>query len=100
MFNFVDTFIFKPADVADTVNPAKVSPGELAASRSGHTKSAVVTSFVMWGKATIPMDAFNFRHESCEPLRTGEGASGNPLNRHAIRYQRSQVRGRVKGGQI
>lgn len=89
-----ETFVFKPAHVPDTVNPALVSPAELEASRRenpDNLKTAVVNTFVDWGKAVIPEGAFHFRHQWCEPQKTGSGI-GLRSNRHTIRFNRSAVR--------
>lgn len=90
IFSHKETFVFKSANVPDTVNPAKVSPTELAESRKDHLKTAVVNTFCDWGKAVIPEDAFYFRHQWCEPMRTGsDGGSTHAINKHAIRFSRS-----------
>ncbi len=92
IFSHKETFIFKPADVPDTVNAARVSPEELAESRKDHTRTAVVNTFVDWGKATIPQDAFYFRHQWCEPVRTAAGGGAHPVNKHAVRFTRGMVK--------
>lgn len=100
IFSHKNTFTFKPADVPDTVNAAKVSPAELAESRKEHQRTAVVNTIVDWGKAAIPEDAFHFRHQWCEPVRTASGVgSGSAINKHAIRFTRTLARGKVMGGQ-
>ncbi len=90
VFSHKETFTFKPAGVPDTVKAASVSPEALAESRKDHQRTVVVNTFVDWGKATIPADAFYFRHIWCEPARTGAKA-GNSFNKHAIRFTRGKV---------
>ncbi len=96
IFSHKETFIFKPADVPDTVNAAQVSPAELAESRKDHLRTAIVNTFVDWGKATIPQDAYYFRHQWCEPVRTGDSGSAHPVNKHGIRFGRAAA-GRLHG---
>ena len=97
IYNTRETFVFKPADVPDTVNPAKVTPAELAESRKEHLRTAVASVFVDWGKAQVPDGAFNFRHQWCEPIRTGSGAgNAHAVNKHAIRFGRAMP-GRLHG---
>jgi hypothetical protein len=96
VFSHKETFVFKPAHVPDTVNAARVSPEELRESRAEHLKTAVVNTFCDWGKATIPEDAFNFRHQWCEPQRTGAGAGAHAVTKHAIRFGRAAP-GRLHG---
>ncbi len=67
IFSHKETFVFKPADVPDTVNPAKVSVSELAESRKEYLKTTIANTFCDWGKAAVPEDAFYFRHQWCEP---------------------------------
>ena len=96
IFSHRETFTWKPANVPDTVNAATASPAELAESRKEHQRTAVVNTFCDWGKATVPEDAFNFRHPQCEPQRTGAAGSMHPVNKHAIRFSR-QMPGRHHG---
>ena len=93
IFSHKETFVFKPASEPDTVNAAKVSPEELRESRKEFTRIAVVNTFCDWGKATLPDDAFYFRHQWCEPVRTGTGGNAHPINKHAVRFSR-QMPGR------
>jgi|HubBroStandDraft_3_1064219.scaffolds.fasta_scaffold114667_2 hypothetical protein len=108
MFNKSETFTFKPADVLDTVNAAKVTPAELAESRKAYQKTVVATVFHLWGKADIPAGAYNFRHTHCGVVQTGVLASTtgsyptnwrapSPMMKHQIRYSRQA--GKVCGGQ-
>ena len=92
IFSHKSTFIFKPAHEMDTVNPAQVSPQELAESRKDFQKTAVVNTFADWGKAEIPEGAFYFRHQWCEPQKTGAATGIRGASKHAIRF------GRVKRG--
>jgi hypothetical protein len=97
IFSHKETFVFKPADVPDIVNPAKVTPAELAESRKEHLRTSVVNTFCDWGKATLPADAFNFRHQWCEPVRTASGVGNvHAVNKHAIRFGRAMP-GRLHG---
>jgi hypothetical protein len=104
IFSHRETFTFKPADVPDVpvviqgprgpreVSAAAVlSPAALAESRKEHQRQAVVNTFCDWGKAAVPEGAFYFRHQWCEPVRTGAGASGHGINKHAIRFTRGMV---------
>lgn len=100
MFNKKETFIFKPADVPDTVNPAKVTPAELMESRKDYTKTSIATVFQIWGKADVPEGSFNFRHLHCGVTRTGHGPPGALMQKHAIRFNRSMDRGKVRGRQL
>ena len=88
-FNKQETFIFKPADIKDTVNAAKVSPEELTESRKKHLKTEVATVFHLFGKAPIPEGAFNLRHATCGVSKTAGVNGTHPLLKHSIRYQRS-----------
>ena len=99
IFSHRETFVFKPADVPDTINPAAATPAELAESRKDFQRTTVVNTFVDWGKASIPADAFSFRHQWCEPQRTGATGAIHHVNKHAIRFNRTTLRGRVSGGQ-
>ena len=94
MFNNRVSFVFKPADTQDSVNPALVTPAELAESRKEYQRTEIATVFQRWGKGEIPAGAFNFRHTHCGVVQTGVGSGGAPLNKHDIRYQRSLVRKR------
>lgn len=96
IFSHKETFTFKPADVPDTVKAASVTPAVLAASRKDYQRTAIANTFGVWGKMTIPADAFHFRHQWCEPVRTGAGPGGHAVNKHAIRYGRSAP-GRMHG---
>ncbi len=100
-----ETFIFKPADVQDEpvviqgkhgpqeVSAAAVlSPEALKEQRKAHLRTAIVNVFVDWGKADVPEGAFNFRHQWCEPQRTGANGSLHPVNKHAARFNRSMPR--------
>jgi hypothetical protein len=98
--NVKETFIFKPAHVPDTVNPATVSQEELLESRKEHTRTAIATIYATVGKASLPEGAFNPRHLHCGVLRTAEGINGaHPVMKHSIRFARTQRRGKVGGGQ-
>lgn len=108
IYSHKETFTFKPASVPDEpleipgqdgklrkVSAAAVlTPMALAERRKDYQKTAVVNTFGVWGKMAVPPDAFYFRHQWCEPVRTGAGATGglHPLNKHAVRYQRSMVK--------
>lgn len=110
IFSHRDTFVFKPADVPDApvirqrkdgtfheVSAAAVlSPHALAQSRAEHLRTAVVNTFGDWGKMTIPEGAFYFRHQWCEPQRTGSAGSLHPVTKHSIRFGRSAP-GRMHG---
>ncbi len=96
IYSHKETFTFKPAEVPDTVNAAKVSPEELAASRAEHTRTAVVNTFSVWGQAGVAPEAFYFRHQWCEPVRTGAGAGAHPVGKHGIRFGRAMP-GRLHG---
>ena len=91
VFNKKETFVFKPADVPDTVNAAKVSSDELLESRKEHLRTEVATVFHLYGRAEIPDVAFNVRHVRCGLQDTAAGYV-HPLLKHSIRYQRSAVR--------
>lgn len=98
--NVKETFIFKPANVPDTVNPAKVSDAELLESRKEHVRTEVGTVYATVGKATLPEGAFNLRHLHCGILRTAQASNGaHPVLKHAIRFARTQRRGKIGGGQ-
>lgn len=88
--NVVQTFIFKPADVADTVNPAQVSEAELLESRKEHKRTAIGTVFFDFGVVPVPEGAMNIRHVGCVVQKTGSATNGkHPANKHQIRYERS-----------
>ncbi len=103
IFSHKETFTFKPASVPDVpeiiqtssgpreVSAAAVlSPAALAESRKEHQRTAVVNTFVDWGKANIPDDAFHFRHQWCEPQRVASGLPNNhAIGKHSIRFVRS-----------
>ena len=98
--NVKETFVFKPADVPDTINAAEATPEELLESRKEHTRTAVGTMYATVGKATLPEGAFNLRHLHCGILRTAQASNGaHPVLKHAIRFARTQRRGKVGGGQ-
>lgn len=86
--NLKTTFVFKPATVQDTVNPAKATPRELLESRLAHTKTEISTVYVDYGDASMPEGAFNIRHATCGAPLIGS----NPLVKHMIRYSRSQIK--------
>jgi hypothetical protein len=91
VYNHRETFVFKPAHVKDTVNPAVVSQGELLESRKEHTRTEVATTYGDYGKAQIPDLAFGIRHVAClQP--TGSSAGAHPINKHHARYQRTMMR--------
>lgn len=107
IFSHRDTFIFKPAHIKDieiaTPGPggAKVfrpaaailSPDALAKTREDYKRTVVVNTFGDWGKMQTPEGAFNFRHQWCEPVRTGSGYPQGPgQNKHAIRFARSMTK--------
>ncbi len=94
IFNSRISFVCKPAHVLDTVNAAKVSPEELAESRKEYTRTEVATHFVDWkNNLELPTESWNFRHEFCEPSRTGAGPSGShPRSKHHLRYARGIAR--------
>jgi hypothetical protein len=92
IFSSRETFIFKPAGIPDIVNPANVSTDELRDSRKEHLKTAVVNTFCDWGKAQIPENAFHFRHQGCEPQRTGASNSLHPVNKHSIRFRSAKAK--------
>jgi hypothetical protein len=110
IFSHRETFIFKPAHIPDieisTPGPsgreilrpaaAILSPEALAKSREDYKRTAVVNTFCDWGKATIPNDAFNFRHQWCEPVKTGSGGGAHAVTKHSIRFGRAAA-GRLHG---
>lgn len=96
VFSHRDTFIFKPLDIEDTVNAAKVSAEELRESRKEYLRTAIGNTFCDWGKAVVPEGAFNFRHQWCEPMRTGAGAGAHAVTKHSIRFNRAAA-GRLRG---
>ena len=86
----MQTFIFKPADVPDTVNAARVSPDELQKSRKDYTRTALAAVFTIYGRVPIPEGAFNTRHTLCMVERTASTSTElRPMLKHAIRYQRA-----------
>ncbi len=91
VYNHRETFVFKPAHVPDTVNPAKVSQEELLESRKEHTRSEVATTYATYGKAQIPDLAFGTRHVACLQV-TGASGGAHPLNKHHMRYSRTMQR--------
>lgn len=98
--NVKETFIFKPANVPDTINAAAATPEELRESRKEHMRTAVATVYATMGKATLPEGAFNLRHVRCGVLGTGQSSNGaHPIMKHDIRFARTQRRGQVGGGQ-
>jgi hypothetical protein len=98
--NVKETFIFKPADIRDTIKAAEASPDELRESRKDYTRTAVATIYATYGRATLPEGTFNPRHMRCGVIRTGEAHSGtHALTKHEIRFARTQRRGKVGGGQ-
>lgn len=109
IFSHRDTFVFKPANVQDPevfemkngvqvkVNLAAAqSPEYMRELRKEHLRTAVVNTFGDWGKMTIPEGAFYFRHQWCEPQRTGSAGSLHPVTKHSIRFGRSAP-GRMHG---
>lgn len=93
------TFVFKPIDVPDApgVNPAEMTPDELRESRKDHLRTTIGNIFVDWGKEPIPDDAFNFRHQWCEPIRTASAGNLHNVNKHAIRFARRAAPRRGNG---
>lgn len=106
-----ETFVFKPAHEVDPpvirknkyghemeVSAAAVlSPEALAKSREEYKRTAVVNVFVDWGKAAMQEGAFNFRHQWCEPQRTGSGPMGlHATSKHSVRWTRTAAR-RING---
>lgn len=100
IYSHRSTFVFKPADVEDPevfnekglrVNlAATLAPDALRELRKDHMRTAIVNTFVTWGQATIPLDAYYFRHQGCDPIPTGAGGNQtHPLNKHMIRFRRS-----------
>lgn len=109
IFSHKETFVFKPAHVNDPevyemkngrqvkVNLAATqSPEYMRELRKKHLRTAVVNTFCEWGKAILPDDAFNFRHQWCEPIRTGAGVGAHAVTKHAIRFNRTAP-GRPRG---
>lgn len=98
IFSSRETFVFKPAHVPDApgINPARMSPQELTESRKDHLRTEVVNTFCDWDKADVPPGAFHFRHQWCEPVRTGASGSVQGINKHAIRFGRAAP-GRLHG---
>lgn len=106
IFSATQEFVFKPAHMNDEpivqrdkdgkkikVSPAAVlSPDQLREARKDYLKTAVVNVFVDWGKADIPQDAFNFRHQWCEPHRTATIGSLHPVSKHSIRFGRGMAK--------
>lgn len=93
VYNHRETFVFKPAHVADkeTINPATASQAELLESRSEHTRTEVATTYGDYGKAQIPDLAFGVRHVAClQP--TGSTTGAHPANKHHARYSRTMMR--------
>lgn len=90
-----ETFIFKPAEIPDKVNPARVTPDELRTSRKDYKKTVIGKQFVTYHADTEYPNAFNFRHVVCDVQRTGAMSNQvHPLVKHAIRYNRSFARKR------
>lgn len=106
IFSHKETFVFKPAHIPDPeifnekgmkVNVAATqSPEYMRELRKEHLRTAVVNTFCDWGKATLPADAFHFRHQWCEPVRTGSGAGAHAVTKHSIRFNRAAP-GRMHG---
>lgn len=94
MFNKRETFIFKPADVSDTINAATATPEELAESRKDYTKTVMATVYAIMGKDPLPGDAISVRHVHCGIPHTAAIHTGaHPVTKHAIRFSRGIKRG-------
>jgi len=86
----MQTFIFKPADIKDSVNPAHVSPDELRESRKAYKKTEMATHFIKFSGRIRRNDLSNIRHTACAVIKTGILPShAHPLMKHSIRFQRN-----------
>lgn len=95
VFNRHETFICKPAHVQDEpgINPALLTPDELAESRKDHKRTALATVYASYGIDPLPESVINVRHVYCGVQKTGESHSGaHPVTKHAVRYSRMMPR--------